>query len=495
MTRGRVGLGGAIWLGLSLASLFFYPLLSALGEQVFYLHWRRSDSLELLIGFALLAICLGSCLWLIERGSARWRVLGYLLVAAVPLASFSIQVVRQLHFEAELRSLAAAAAGHVNLLAVLATIALLAAGSVVARFPAACARLLRGVLLLLSPLALLFAVTLLRVGLHETDRSMESAPLRPASSASAQPPASTYVVLFDELSYRHLYDEDGRVRAGYPHIRRFADAADNYHDATSPGRETGTALPGLLTNRRDLAMVRVAGRTPHAFRHDGTRAPLDLSRGTLFETAQAAGLETAMFGWYYPYCELLQGQLTACRSLSPYNFSSTVDTGFSLTNPFISNAILWPNQMPFGAAKNPAACASQREMVARTFEASMATIERRAPVFLFAHFSIPHVPFAFDAEGYAPPSRPYAEDYDAYRGQLAYADQVFGRLLAALEQTGQFEAATIVLLSDHDLRVASTARRERIPLIVKRPGQVVPQSRTAPTRAEQILAGLESGRS
>ena len=60
--------------------------------------------------------------------------------------------------------------------------------------------------------------------------------------------------------------------------------------------------------------------------------------------------------------------------------------------------------------------------------------------FLFFHIYEPHTP-------YTPPARFGA--LAPYDGEIAYADEIVGRLLTDLKRRGWYERATIVLLSDH----------------------------------------------
>ncbi len=60
--------------------------------------------------------------------------------------------------------------------------------------------------------------------------------------------------------------------------------------------------------------------------------------------------------------------------------------------------------------------------------------------FLFLHFYEPHKP-------YAPPAR-YAM-YAPYDGEIAYADELVGRLLGRLRESGLYDRSTILLLADH----------------------------------------------
>ena len=91
--------------------------------------------------------------------------------------------------------------------------------------------------------------------------------------------------------------------------------------------------------------------------------------------------------------------------------------------------------------------------------------------FLFLHLYEPHTP-------YAPPER-FAR-YAPYDGEIAYADEIAGRLLDSLRARGLYDDALIILLSDHGEGLGDHGELEhaiflydeaiRIPLIMKLPG-------------------------
>ena len=91
--------------------------------------------------------------------------------------------------------------------------------------------------------------------------------------------------------------------------------------------------------------------------------------------------------------------------------------------------------------------------------------------FLFLHLYEPHTP-------YEPPER-FAR-YDPYDGEIAYADEITGRLLDSLRTRGLYDDALIILLSDHGEGLGDHGELEhgiflydetiRVPLIMKLPG-------------------------
>ena len=92
--------------------------------------------------------------------------------------------------------------------------------------------------------------------------------------------------------------------------------------------------------------------------------------------------------------------------------------------------------------------------------------------FLFLHLYEPHTP-------YAPPAR-YGR-YEPYDGEIAYSDELVGRLVASLKRRSLYDPALIILLSDHGEGLGDHGEMEhgiflysetiRVPLIIKRPSQ------------------------
>jgi arylsulfatase A-like enzyme/Flp pilus assembly protein TadD len=110
--------------------------------------------------------------------------------------------------------------------------------------------------------------------------------------------------------------------------------------------------------------------------------------------------------------------------------------------------------------------------------------------FLFVHFYEPHKP-------YSPPAR-YAM-YLPYDGDIAYADELVGRLLDRLRAKGLYNRATIVLLSDHGEGLGDHGEQEHglflyretthVPLMIKRSGDS-PRRVAAPVQHIDVVPTL-----
>jgi choline-sulfatase len=143
------------------------------------------------------------------------------------------------------------------------------------------------------------------------------------------------------------------------------------------------------------------------------------------------------------------------------------DTGISQGFDFFDD------EMPSNP-EEPAATAGQRdgsesEKIAEHWLDSAGT----SRVFLFLHVNEPHKP-------YAPPER--FSQYSPYDGEIAYADEIVGRLIHYLKTHQLYDRSTIVLLSDHGEGLGDHGEQEhglflydeaiRVPLIIKQESNV-----------------------
>jgi len=111
--------------------------------------------------------------------------------------------------------------------------------------------------------------------------------------------------------------------------------------------------------------------------------------------------------------------------------------------------------------------------------------------FLFVHFYEPHKP-------YTPPAR--FSEYAPYDGEIAYADELVGRLVDRLRTEKLYDKATIVLLADHGEGLGDHGEQEHgmflydetmhVPLIVKLPRQHDGRRETTPIQHIDVAPTL-----
>jgi hypothetical protein len=475
------------WLGFCLAALFLYPLAATLDGNIYYLQWQPGHSVETVVALIGLAAAFALAVHQLDRLSGRYAAVAWLALAALPLASFGVGVVRQLPLRETLIPLWERRAVSLSLPAVAGAVAAIALFA----WPAAVQRALSRLLLILSPVSLVVVRSIVASGLSAGPALIVNGPQLPASGAALRGGQSgcfsVLAFLFDELSYSYLY-EGGDVRPDFPAIRAFASGATNHTAVSAPARDTLFSLPAFLAVRRPIP-IHIAGRTVRETLPNGQSAGFDAaSPDGLFGTARRLGFTTEMAGYYFPYCDLLGPSVDTCRSFSFYNTATTGD-GFSPIHPLLTTLILWPRQFPLGLLKNRPFAFHQRRLVEETTAFALRPVPRDRPIFRFVHFSVPHLPFAFGPGGYDPPFDPLRTNPDtAYVRQTAFVDRLVERLLAPLRQSGQFDATAVAVLSDHGYRFRGRERDElQIPFIAKRPGQKTRIDVSEPERGEVLL--------
>jgi hypothetical protein len=196
-------------------------------------------------------------------------------------------------------------------------------------------------------------------------------------------------------------------------------------------------------------------------------------------------------GYYFTYCELLVEVADVCRSFSFYNAAATSST-FSAVDPIMTTLILWPRQFPLGLLKSPAFARHQRAIVEETARAAMRPLDATRPAFRLVHFSVPHLPFAFDEKGFHPriDSLRQRPD-DAYVDQLHFVDRLFGEIVGRFRRDGSFDQMTVVVFSDHGFRGGGRETDPRhVPFLVKRAGQTTHADVVSPHAGERLLRNV-----
>lgn len=468
----------SLWLGLSLAGLFLYPLASALDADPYYLQWQPPHTVEAALAFALLAVVFGLAIHVVWQRPGRAANLALLATVLIPLLSFGAGASRQVPFGADLRNAWELRAVRIG---VPAAAALFAAGAFLA-LPRTFGRGLRALVAILSPVWLVVAWGLFSPPWPRATVTAIAADRTSAAHGTGCAPV--LALLFDELSYSYLY-AGGDVADSFAAIRRLGDHASHYHAASAPGATTLVSMPGFLAGRR-FDDVRVDG-SRLVVDEGGTTKPFSATEPDgLMATARHAGLKPEVAGYYLAYCELLAPLVESCRSFSFYN-AATLDRGFSPVHPILTTLTLWPRQFPLGLAKGRPFAWLQRGLVEESF--GFAARPLGARTFRLVHFSIPHLPFVFDRDGFDPPLDPLRQHPDtAYVEQMQYAGSLVGELLDRLRRNRWYDRTTIVLFSDHGFRGGGRETDPRhVPFIVKRAGQVARRDIGEPVHAERLL--------
>lgn len=296
----------------------------------------------------------------------------------------------------------------------------------------------------------------------------------PPVPLNANPPRHPRVLwfVFDEWDYRFTF----RARPAdlrLPEIDRFASTAISAANAIPPASETIMSVPMLLSGER-YGDQRLAARDRFEV------VPLDgpskfeswASRGLIFSEARALGFNTAVAGWYLPYCRLLSTQLNGCtwlpmnRPENSFRDDTLMHAAVDETRSLFESTSL----SPFGSSL---AAVGHIETYRRLLNASIRFATDPRYNLVFSHLPVPHYPYTYDRATQTLGRKVSFEPQDYFNG-LALLDRTLGELRRALEASGQWDDSVILLSTDHYFRWARALDGKfhtRVPFLLKLPHQ------------------------
>jgi hypothetical protein len=320
---------------------------------------------------------------------------------------------------------------------------------------------LRKVAFILAPLFFIFLVQGLWTYYGPASRRLgpgHAAGLLPASRSGAR----VIWIIFDELDSRLLF-ENRPARIHTPHFNALREHSLFADHVKSPARNTISAIPSLLLAKRipqdddiDLDI------RPVAVRFDGcSQFTTFRSQPNIFRRVRALGINTAVSGWYHPYCRMFRNDLSACASAVGAETSVAILQELLRDRPIYAKAAYLTNwqarQLPFNQRLHwispmPGQAAYLRQILINKLEFVLQNGERmlqdRKLQFVFLHIPSPHPPGIWNTRKDTFTTSNQAN----YADNLELADMILGRIRRILEETGDWDRATILVSSDHPYR-------------------------------------------
>ena len=458
-------------LAFSLANLCFIAAWRVLVNPLHYsyYHWKYypgfTEYLALVIDVCVLAALFWGAATLARRSGrpalqrvARWA---FLLTLVVPLNDLRMQFFPNI---LHLRKV---------LLIMLAAVSVVAAAALW-RWRAYLVRAAVALVLILSP----FALISLAQGAWFTYKHWTHAALavdriagplpRPASS----PAARVVWIVFDELDHGRAFvtRPEGLDLPEFDRLRREAVFAEN---ALPPSSDTLFSMPSLISGQQIEWALAVRPNELLVIAKGNPKQVAWSTQPNVFADARAAGAETALVGWYHPYCRVIGASLSSCfwepvvDAISPLRGRPTLlksmahwatMTVFRIPGVFRLLEYWYEKGRRHDHIQDQSIIMEQARVVAKEGEFGLTLL----------HFPVPHPPFIYDRTARA------LSDGAAhtYADNLALADRTLGELRREMEAAGLWDKTAVIVSSDHWLRPPfSDHIDQRVPFIVKLPGQ------------------------
>lgn len=354
------------------------------------------------------------------------------------------------------------AAGTATLVAVL--LVPVGAGLAVTRWPQKVASGLMAVLLITSPFGAIIAGQAALHGWTYASLDLEPNEIR-ASNVSANdtedPPGRVVVAVFDEFD-RELAFEHRPDGVDLPNLDRLAAESLVAPEAYSTAPHTMVTMHALLTGLQLENATPVDTRSLSFALPDGSALSND-EAPSLFEESDERGAESAVAGWYHPYCRVYDvdrcvwhpfGRQPVERTVAS-NALLTVARSFASLPPVLTeNPLTAPAKQ--GAVERFSKAPQLRAIESHEFLSDHASevVDDPAYEVVFLHFNAPH---PADGRGFYDPENGtlVASETSDYFDNLALVDETVGDLREQLEAAGLWQDTALVVTGDHGYRQAN----------------------------------------
>ena len=319
---------------------------------------------------------------------------------------------------------------------------------------------------------------------------------RPLHQGSSTAPKHGRIVwiVFDELSYRQLY-EHRFPDLKMPAFDRLAAESTVFTDARPEGINTEEVLPALMSGIPDTAIRSPVAGVPLSIKNADTKQWQQFDpHNTVFQDALSAGYSTGVSGWYVPYCRIIPAVLDRCfwnnrAPIIPFvNLYSGHTFGWNAKVLFLTSLRIRAAQLRLMSRfkfSDPQVIAHQevyKELVASGDQ----MLADPSLDFLLIHMPIPHPDGLYDRH-----TASFSLTSKGYIDSLALCDVYLAHIRELLEKSGTWDQTSLVVMGDHSWRVpmfwrgkvlsaeeevASEGEKydDRPAYIVKLPGQQTP---------------------
>jgi hypothetical protein len=344
------------------------------------------------------------------------------------------------------------------------------------------ARVITAVLTLVAPmmaLALFAAVN--RIGQGPPGGLYVNLPLQ---AALPQPPDAPRVVwvIFDEWDdYLTFHQRPPGI--DLPAIDRFAGESVHATNVTPPARLTIVSVPSLLTGRTFVDAKPRNYQELVLTTESKQEVPFP-EQDTIFAAARQLGMNIGIVGWFLPYCRLIP-ECTVCEWHAGMGIAGRMQyedphsVGRLMAQDFNIQVKEVPLLYRLGFEVDTPI---HQKLHGRTYnqvhqDMTRALADRRLNL-LFIHMSVPHGPMIYTAREEKITSGANLN----YADNLRLTDRTVADIRRTLEEAGMWDSSTVLLTSDHPLRVSYYQRRfipryaeqhAQVPYLLKMAGEKI----------------------
>jgi hypothetical protein len=261
-------------------------------------------------------------------------------------------------------------------------------------------------------------------------------------------------ILFDELSYRQVY-EHRYQDLDLPVFTQLARTATVFTHTVPSGLYTEQVLPSLIAGKHyDGVRVSAAGWPLEMHnRSMGVWETLDPHK-TVFQDALDAGYSTAVSGWYNPYCRILPEVLDRCfwtnHTVVPGDMYPEQSIIWNSEQPIINHLVNLARSFHLFPRHNavPAQVRFHQQDYQELAGGGDKLLRDSSVDFILLHMPIPHPGGIYNRH-----TGSFQISHPSYIDNLALCDVYLAHVRHELEENGSWNDSTLVIMGDHSWRV------------------------------------------
>jgi hypothetical protein len=328
------------------------------------------------------------------------------------------------------------------------------------------------------------------------------------------------VAVFDELDLQLMNARPVEVRM--PEWDKLHTEAFYAERTDSPGYATKEAIPGLTVGRHIVLGTQKSANTLLLKPADGSRVLDWKASDSLFSAARHASLNVGISGWYHPYCRLFGDSCVSCfwspaggvlhreESINDLDMPTAVAFQFRRMLMQVPGLAYVDFLRPEVGLRSPAVRKQERLLTREEYrsihEHALQLVTDPKINVAYLHYPPPHMLSIFSRK-----TMDFsAADGTNYFDNLLLVDRTIGDMRRALTAAGLWEQTTLLVTSDHPMRVdmyriglwddemekrIALAPERHVPYVIKFAGQHQPLQYTQPfnsTATKELVLAIVS---
>ena len=250
--------------------------------------------------------------------------------------------------------------------------------------------------------------------------------------------------LFDEMDQQLAFS----TRPATLHLSeldRLRSQAIYATNAYPPSDSTPVSMPALITGKL-LSNTKLINTSEMEITFADSERPVGLSnQPNIFSRAREAGFNTALVGWYIPYCSIIGGSLTSCDWIDTE--AATLRGNLSKQIENVINIV--PLASEFGVINVEKKLRNHRKKAVDSYIEVLNDAKRVVSDpnlgLILVHWPVPHAPNIYSRQ-----ENDFETDGESsYIDNLQLADRTLGEMRAVMEEAGNWDDSIVLVTSDH----------------------------------------------